>query len=95
MIRRSSRPYLLGAFVALVFITLISIQTRQESPKSSTWLDYSDKSISDSRNYISATSDEKLIPADTISEVGRASNATLGVRIILLQCLLGEQSLLT
>ncbi|KAF7891733.1 hypothetical protein EAF00_008035 [Botryotinia globosa] len=83
MVRRSFRPYLLGAFVALVFITLISLQTRQESPKSSTWLDYSDKSISDSRNYVSATSDEKLIPADTISEIGRASNATLGFEKVL------------
>lgn len=81
MIPRSSRPYLLGACVALVFIILFSLQTRQESPKSSTWLDYSDKSsmLSDSRNYVSATSDRNLIPADTISEIGRASNATLGV----------------
>ncbi|ATZ56580.1 hypothetical protein BCIN_13g04170 [Botrytis cinerea B05.10] len=80
MIPRSSRPYLLGACVALVFIILFSLQTRQESPKSSTWLDYSDKSsmLSDSRNYVSATSDRNLIPADTISEIGRASNATLG-----------------
>ncbi|TGO80465.1 hypothetical protein BPOR_1758g00010 [Botrytis porri] len=78
MVPQRTRPYLLGAFVALVFITLISLQPRQESPQTSTWLDYSDKSSSDIRNYVSATSDQKLIPADTISEIGRASNATLG-----------------
>ncbi|KAJ8063186.1 hypothetical protein OCU04_008425 [Sclerotinia nivalis] len=81
MIAPSSRPYILGACIALTFILLLSLQTRQETP--SRWLDYSDKSSvltehQRNSNYVSATSDKKLKPADTTSEIGRASNATLG-----------------
>ncbi|QSZ35916.1 hypothetical protein DSL72_007038 [Monilinia vaccinii-corymbosi] len=81
MITSNSRPYILGACVALTFIVLLSLQTREESSSaSSRWLDYSDKTpIShEYRNYVSATSDGRIKPADTTSEIGRASNATLG-----------------
>ncbi|KAI9650870.1 hypothetical protein NHQ30_000905 [Ciborinia camelliae] len=82
MITSSSRPYIIGACVALTFILLLSLQTKKESSSaSSKWLDYSDKSplSSDPQNYVSATSDKQLKPYETISEIGRASNTTLGV----------------
>ncbi|CAD6449169.1 29b5c204-f9b4-4c48-a0de-5a0e0a834a34 [Sclerotinia trifoliorum] len=81
MVAPSSRPYVLGACIALAFILLLSLRTRQET--SSRWLDYSDKSSLSTAhernsNYVSATSDKRLKPADTTSELGRSSNATLG-----------------
>lgn len=82
MITSTSRPYIIGACVALTFVLFLSLQSRQESSTaSSNWLDYSDKTpISpEHRNYASATSGTRLKPADTTSEIGRASNATLGV----------------
>ncbi|ESZ94730.1 glycosyltransferase family 25 protein [Sclerotinia borealis F-4128] len=87
MITSSSRPYILGACFALTLIIFLSLSTRTEtsstSSTSSTWLDYSDKSrmspdYQSKPNYLSATSDKKLRPADTTSEIGRASNGTLG-----------------
>ncbi|KAB8294116.1 hypothetical protein EYC80_009565 [Monilinia laxa] len=81
MIASTSRPYIIGACVALTLILFLSLQTRQESSTaSSKWLDYSDKApISpEHRNYLSATSGTRLRPADTTSEIGRASNSTLG-----------------
>ncbi|EDN93709.1 hypothetical protein SS1G_09576 [Sclerotinia sclerotiorum 1980 UF-70] len=81
MIAPSPRPYVLGACIALTFILLLSLRTRQET--SSRWLDYSDKSSVSTghernSNYVSATSDKKLKSADTTSELGRSSNGSLG-----------------
>lgn len=85
MIGSSSRPYIIGACVALTIIIILSLQTRRESfSATSKWLDYeSDKTpvIPEHSNYVSATTDSRLKPADTTSEIGRASNATLGVCI--------------
>ncbi|RAL67175.1 hypothetical protein DID88_007953 [Monilinia fructigena] len=81
MISSTSRPYIIGACVALTFILFsVSANSSRIIHSFFKWLDYSDKTPKspEHRNYLSATSGTRLRPADTTSEIGRASNSTLG-----------------